>query len=80
MQQAALWVAIILAHAGTLSVYAAVSEPVQLESGAVSGMPGQAPEMRIFKAIPFAEPPVGNLRWRATARRALGGSAQGGGV
>src|SRR5579884_226571 len=65
MQRAALWAAAFLAHLGTLSVYAAVNEPVQLERGAVSGMPGQEPEMRIFKGIPFAAPPVGNLRWRA---------------
>src|SRR5579872_2161530 len=65
MQRKPIAATIFLALAGTLAGYAAVSEPVQLDSGMVSGTTGQEPDMKIFKGIPFAAPPVGNLRWRA---------------
>jgi para-nitrobenzyl esterase len=44
---------------------AAVNEPVRLDAGLLSGVPGTNPEVRVFKGIPFAAPPVGNWRWRA---------------
>jgi len=44
---------------------AAVNDPVRLDAGQVSGTAGSTPEMRIYKGIPYAAPPVGNLRWRA---------------
>jgi para-nitrobenzyl esterase len=34
-------------------------------SGAISGIQGLDPSVKIFKGIPFAEPPVGDLRWKA---------------
>lgn len=43
---------------------AAISEPVHVEGGAVTGVPGRDPSITAFKGIPFAAPPVGNLRWR----------------
>jgi para-nitrobenzyl esterase len=59
---------ILLSAAAACLVLAAPSEPVKLESGQVTGIAGTAltgnNEMRIFKGIPFAAPPVGNLRWR----------------
>src|SRR5215213_12012716 len=51
--------------AATSVVPAAVSEPVKLETGAVSGVAGSSADVRVFKGIPFAAPPVGNLRWKA---------------
>ncbi len=45
--------------------FSAISEPVKLDSGAVSGVPGKSAEVRVFKGIPYAAPPVGDLRWRA---------------
>jgi para-nitrobenzyl esterase len=46
-------------------VFAASNDPVKIESGQVAGIAGSTPEIRIYKGVPFAAPPVGNLRWRA---------------
>jgi para-nitrobenzyl esterase len=55
--------AMILAAA--LPLAAAITDPVRVEQGQLSGVPGSDPSVRVFKGIPFAAPPVGNLRWRA---------------
>jgi para-nitrobenzyl esterase len=47
-----------------VSAFAAISEPIRTENGLVSGIAGAFPEVRVFKGIPFAAPPVGDLRWR----------------
>ena len=46
-------------------VSATVADPVRLDTGMVSGIAGKDPSVRVFKGIPFAAPPVGDLRWRA---------------
>ncbi len=51
-----------LIFAGAVS--AAVPDPVHLDSGSVSGVT-LSDTVRAFKGIPFAAPPVGDLRWRA---------------
>ena len=51
--------------AATSVVPAAVSEPVKLETGLVSGVAGSSGDVRVFKGIPFAAPPIGNRRWKA---------------
>jgi para-nitrobenzyl esterase len=48
-----------------LPLSAAITQPVQVEGGLVSGVPGNDSSIMTFKSIPFAAPPVGNLRWRA---------------
>jgi para-nitrobenzyl esterase len=53
---------VILAAA---SAAGAVQQPVQVKGGLVSGVPGTDPSISAFKGIPFAAPPVGDLRWRA---------------
>ena len=39
--------------------------PVRVESGLVEGVPGHNPEITVYKGVPYAAPPVGDLRWRA---------------
>jgi para-nitrobenzyl esterase len=48
-----------------LPLRAAITEPVRVEQGLLSGVAGAAPEVRVFKGVPFAAPPVSDLRWRA---------------
>jgi para-nitrobenzyl esterase len=42
---------------------AAIREPVRLDTGLVSGVAGKDAQVLVFKGVPFAAPPVGNLRW-----------------
>ena len=37
---------------------------VRVDGGQISGAPGFDPDIRVYKGVPFAAPPVGNLRWR----------------
>jgi para-nitrobenzyl esterase len=42
-------------------------KPVKTESGLVSGYFDKTTGIRIYKGIPFAAPPVGDMRWKAPA-------------
>lgn len=44
---------------------AAINQPVKVDGGLVSGVPGKDLSVLAFKGVPFAAPPVGDLRWRA---------------
>ena len=44
---------------------AAIEGPVKVDGGLVSGLPARDASIIAFKGIPFAAPPVGDLRWRA---------------
>jgi para-nitrobenzyl esterase len=44
--------------------FAAIKDPVKTESGLVSGVSGRRQQVRVFKGIPYAAAPVGDLRWR----------------
>ena len=50
-----------LASAGV----AAVADPVHVEQGLLAGTPGSSAEVRVYRGVPFAAPPVGDLRWKA---------------
>ena len=38
---------------------------VQTENGTIQGLVGKDPRVTVFRGVPYAEPPVGELRWRA---------------
>ncbi len=43
---------------------AVAADRVHTDSGVVEGVAGSSSQIRIFKGIPFAAPPVGKLRWQ----------------
>jgi para-nitrobenzyl esterase len=49
----------------TTVVFAAGPDRVKTANGVVEGIGAQANGVRAFKGIPFAQPPVGGLRWKA---------------
>ena len=42
-----------------------IRKSVKTDYGLVSGIPGIDTSIIVFKGIPFAAPPVGDLRWKA---------------
>ena len=55
----------LLMLTGAALAFGAITDPVRVETGLLSGAPGRDAEVRVYKGVPFAAPPVGNLRWRA---------------
>jgi para-nitrobenzyl esterase len=55
---------ILLAALFVLPLEAAIKKPVKVAGGLLSGVPGKDPSVAVFKGIPYAAPPIGDLRWR----------------
>ena len=60
--------------------WAALPDVVRTRTGLLAGVNGGTPDMREFKGIPYAAPPVGRLRWRSPQPINKWGGAQGGPV
>ena len=43
--------------------FSQLKKPVKIVSGLLSGVPGRDRSITTFKGIPYAEPPLGQLRW-----------------
>jgi para-nitrobenzyl esterase len=41
-----------------------LSDPVRVEQGLVAGTAGRAADVRVYRGIPFAAAPTGDLRWK----------------
>jgi para-nitrobenzyl esterase len=64
MKRLAPLATLILVLAAARTVPAALPDTIKIDSGSISGTTSSA-GIHTFKGIPYATPPVGNLRWRA---------------
>ncbi|NLL65341.1 MAG: carboxylesterase family protein [Clostridiaceae bacterium] len=45
--------------------YDEINRVVKTEDGLIRGIKGANPIYTVFKGIPYAKPPIGELRWKA---------------
>ena len=43
---------------------AAITDPVRIEQGELAGTSSRSADVRLYRGIPFAAPPIGDLRWK----------------
>jgi para-nitrobenzyl esterase len=55
----------LIVMALTSSSIAAISDPMRVEQGLLAGANGDSADVRVYRGVPFAAPPVGDLRWKA---------------
>lgn len=57
---------LVLSILSSLSFAQRALDPIKVDGGQVSGeIVGEAKDVRVYKGIPYAAPPVGRLRWQA---------------
>jgi para-nitrobenzyl esterase len=54
----------LLFSTSSLPASAELNQPVKTSSGMLQGTPGKDPSATAFRGVPYAAPPIGNLRWR----------------
>jgi para-nitrobenzyl esterase len=47
-----------------VSTLHAITDPVRVEQGLLSGTAGKSADVRVYRGIPYAAPPVSELRWK----------------
>lgn len=65
MKWPSLFFAFAAIFAASVAASAAIQDPVSTDAGLISGTTGSSAEVRVYKGIPYAAPPVEELRWRA---------------
>src|SRR5579864_1546843 len=56
---------VFLVVLGALPSAGAIQQPVKVKGGLIAGDISSGSSIAVFKGIPYAAPPVGDLRWRA---------------
>lgn len=54
---------VLVAVVSTISSLAQDMQPIRIDTGLVAGKAGRDANITVFKGIPYARPPIGNLRW-----------------